>query len=72
MCVSKEALVITFCNGIPKSCTSRRERTLIQLETVSIAEPLQNRQQEQTPYVDQIWHETVGQWFMLIGLISLE
>jgi len=41
-----------------------------QLETVSMSEPLQNRHHVQTPYLDQIWHATVGQWSTLTGLIS--
>ena len=40
-----------------------------QLETVSIAELLQNRQHAHTPYLGQIRHVTLGQWSMLRGLI---
>jgi len=41
------------------------------LTFVKHAEPLQNRQHAQTPYVylDQIWHAVVGQWSMLTGLM---
>jgi len=39
-----------------------------ELETISIAEPLQNRQHVLTPYLGQIWHATVGQWCMLTGV----
>ena len=47
-----------------------KTRNTLQLETVSIAEQLQNRQHAQTPYLGQIWHATVGQRFMLTGLFS--
>jgi len=38
--------------------------------TISIAQPLQNRQHAQATYLGQIWHATVGQWYMLTGLMS--
>jgi len=44
-------------------------RKLHKLETVSIAEPLQNWQHVPTPYLGQIWHATAGQWSVLTGLI---
>ena len=51
-----------------------KKKLNMKLETVSIAEPMQNRQHAQTPstYLDQIWHATVGQceWSMLTGLMS--
>jgi len=39
-------------------------------KTISIAEPLQNWQHAQSPYLGQIWHATVGQWSMLIDLLA--
>jgi len=38
-----------------------------ELETVSIADPLQIQQHVQAPYLGQIWNATVGQWSMLTG-----
>ena len=35
------------------------------LATINIAELLQNWQHVQTPYLDQIWHVTVGEWSIL-------
>jgi len=55
---------------IKRQLQSYLTQTKKELETISIAELLQNRQHVQTPYLDQIWHATVGQWSMLTGLIS--
>ena len=35
---------------------------VVKLETVYIADSLQNRQHAQTPYPVQIWRATIGQW----------
>ena len=44
------------------------DQLILELETASIAEPLQNRQHAQTPYLGEIRHVTMGQWSIYLQL----